>query len=275
MLTLPNFQAALKSSGLKAGDTVIVHCSLMRLGPVELLQGLVGGKAILEFYLTGLRSVLGAEGTLIVPTYSGNHYVRQRQPYDRAHTKSEVSHFSEYVRQQLGAVRSMHPIVSLTGLGAGAERICGDCHFNAFGYDSPWGRLHRENAKILTLGYAIWPNGMTFIHYFENLYGVPYQYTKIYDIPVLDDGVPMYGDFTMAVRYLDLNVDEDQSYFKKELVRQGKAVVTAIGCSDLLLTSCTDVIDVGIKLFRQNRHAVLAHRPNYVRGTIPFDDMTT
>ena len=43
------------------------------------------------------------------------------------------------------------------------------------------GRLLEANSKILTLGYAIYPSGMSAIHFLENMLGVPYQYTKLFE----------------------------------------------------------------------------------------------
>jgi len=264
----------LRNCGLEHGDTVLLHTDLLRCGPVDVDIVTVGREGIMKFYLDGFTEVLGAKGTLITPAYTGTHFGRLGKSFDRMRTPSEVSVFGEFMRNRQGAVRSMHPIMSLSAYGAKAEEICGGAHFDAFGYDSPWGRMHRMNAKILTLGYAIFPSGMTFWHYFENLYGVPYQYNKLFDYPVLDDGKPIEGIFTMSVRYLEYDVQEDQCMAKRRLVESGKGHIFKLGCGELLVTTFDQAVEVGIEVMRENRYVLLATPPTFIRGEKPFDDNT-
>ncbi|MGP1256248.1 MAG: AAC(3) family N-acetyltransferase [Kiloniellales bacterium] len=267
MLTRDDFLAALQAAGVRKGDTLMVQSNLRRLGSVEAPRSKGG---ILEFYVEGFRRALGEEGTLVVLT-AFEDYARHGMAFDRRHSPSLSGALSEHIRCLPGAVRSRHPVLSITALGPQANALCDGPHFEGFGYDSAWGRLHRANAKIMTLGYAIAPDGMTFCHYLENLYGVPYQYTKVYDHPVLDDGVPQPGTWTMPVRYLDFGVENDQSFFKRCLVEADLAKIHPVGRGQLLITDCDSMVAHALKRFAEDRYMMLVRPPAFRRGEIPFD----
>jgi len=155
-----------------------------------------------------------------------------------------------------------------------AEEICGGPHIDGLGYDSPWGRLHRKNAKLLTLGYGFQKDGMTFLHYVENLLSVPYQYNKIYNAPVFAYGKEMPGPFTMSVRYLDYGISNNQERFKRHLVEVGAAARMPLGRGFLYFTSCAKVVDKAMECNRQDRYFLLEEPPRFRPDEIPMDGPT-
>jgi len=267
MLTRSDFILALRTAGLKPGDTALVQSDLLRIGPVDASPN---REEILRFYLNALLEALGSSGTLVVLT-SYEDYARYGKPFNRQTSPSLSGALSEYVRSRPNAVRSLHPVLSLTALGPRAEEICSGNHFEGFGYDSPWGRLHRMDARLLTLGYSLTPDGMTFLHYVENLYGVPYQYTKLFDYPVFDGDHEIAGCFTMPVRYLDFDIEYDQRRFKQGLVDRGLATLAPLGRGQMLATTCGAVVAHAIDAFSSDRYVMLAQRPKFRRGEIPYD----
>lgn len=267
MLTHRELVDGLRAAGVQAGDTMLVQSNLRRFGTVDAPRSRDG---ILEFYVQALQAALGADGTLVVLT-AYEDYARHGLPFDRQTSPSLSGALSEYVRTRPGAVRSQHPVLSLTALGPRAGELCGGHHFEGFGYDSPWGRLHRMNGRLLTLGYGIVPDGMTFMHYLENLYGVPYQYTKVFDYPVLDGGREVEGCFTMPVRYLDFDIDYDQRRLKRGMVERGLATLTRCGRGELFCTTCDAVVAHGMEAFSADRYVMLVQPPAFRRGEIPYD----
>jgi aminoglycoside 3-N-acetyltransferase len=259
--------ARLRTAGIARGDVLMVQSNLRNIGTVAAGRGKT---ATLEFYRRVFEELLGPDGTLVVLT-AFEDYARHAVPFDRKRSPSLSGAFSEYIRTRPGAIRSRHPVLSVTAVGAAAAELCDGAHFEGFGYDSAWGRLHRAGAKILTLGYSFAPDGMTFLHYLENLYGVPYQYTKLYDYPVFDDGVPAPGTYTMPVRYLDFGVEYDQTAFKRLLVDGGQAKTGEIGRASFLLSDCHGIVECGMRAFSRDRYIMLARPPAFRRGTIPFD----
>lgn len=153
----------LRALGLLERDTVLVHSSLSSIGYVA-----GGAHAV----VLALLEVIGAEGTLVVPTHSGGlsdprHWenppvpeawwatIRASMPaFDaRLTPPRRMGAISEVVRHLPGALRSAHPTVSFGAVGPNAQLITAD-HGLAFGFDesSPLARLYELNARVLLLG---------------------------------------------------------------------------------------------------------------------------
>jgi aminoglycoside 3-N-acetyltransferase len=258
---------ALRRLGLERGDTLHLQSDLRRVGLVE---SAASREAILEFYLAAFQEVLGPEGTLTVLTAT-MACGRYGTPFIREETPSEVGVFSEYLRTRPGAVRSVHPILSLAALGPRAAEICGGPHFEGVGYDSPWGRLHRGGAKLMTLGMGAELGGTTYFHYIETCYGVPYKYTKVFANEVRMAGLPVPGLFTMAVRYHDFQVKNTPVRLKRRLLELGRAREVVTGMASTWCTTCPCAFEVGMAALREDRYFLLEEPPRFRPGEIPTD----
>lgn len=266
-LSLHEFTDALQAAGLQAGDTVHVQSDLRVIGPVE---APLSREGMLEFYLRGFQEVLGPGGTLTVLTATMS-CARYGTPFVREETPSEVGVFSEFVRRQPGAVRSLHPILSVAGLGPQAEGICGGAHFEGVGLDSPWGRMQRSGAKTMTLGMGADGGGTTYFHFIESSYGVPYKYVKVMPCAVVAAGSEVPGLFTMSVRYHDFNIKNTPVRLKRRLLERGLATEVQTGHARTWTTNCADAFTVGIEALREDRWFLLEDPPRFRPGEIPTD----
>lgn len=267
MLTRAEFIDSLHRLGLRRGDIVHVQSDLRAIGHVE---GGTSRRGFHEFYFGAFQDVLGPEGTLTVLT-STVSCGRTGAAFNREETPSEVGVFSEFVRTLPGAVRSLHPIMSVAGIGPRAEEICGGPHFEGVGYDSPWGRLHRAGAKMITLGMGVSEGGTTFFHFIESSYSVPYKYTKVFRNEVIANGVPVPGLFTMSVRYLDFNIKNTPVRLKHRLLERGLATEVQTGNAGTWMTSCVAAFDVGMESLRSDRWFLLEDPPRFRQGELPAD----
>ena len=149
--------------GVPTGGIVLVHSSLKAVGWI------VGGALTV---VQALSDVLGPDGTLIVPAYSGHNrdpsrWESPRIPahwwestrdaipgFDPARTPSYgVGRLAEFVRTLPGARRSDHPQTSFAGIGPAAARLLADHELTApLGDRSPLGRLARAGGYALLLG---------------------------------------------------------------------------------------------------------------------------
>jgi aminoglycoside 3-N-acetyltransferase len=270
LLTRSEVAKAFRDLGLDSGDIVHVQSDLRSIGPVNApltRDGQCG------FYLEALQEAVGSSGTITCCS-AFEDYGRYGTPFVLESSPSRTDTFSEYLRTRPGAVRSIHPIVSVTGLGAKAEEICGGSHFEGFGYQSPWGMLHRNNAKILTLGMDAAGGGTTFFHYVERLYGVPYTYTKIFTYPVFANGVRHPGPFTMSVRFLDFSIVNNPNRVKQSMLDVSLARQIKTGRAFSWCAAAEDIVAHMVKLLDNDRWVMLERPPAFRSGVLPMDDVT-
>lgn len=161
--TVSSLAADLRALGLAPGDVVLLHCALGRIGFVA------GGP---QAVVLALLAVLGAGGTLVVPTHTPDNtdpadwrhppvppawwpVIREQTPgFDPAVTPSRwMGAVAETVRSWPRAVRSDHPQVSFAALGGHAPDVVRDHRLDdALGERSPLGAVHRLGGKVLLLG---------------------------------------------------------------------------------------------------------------------------
>jgi aminoglycoside 3-N-acetyltransferase len=161
--TTQSLAAGLSALGMRAGEVVLVHSSMKRLGFV------VGG---VQAVVQAVLDVLGPDGTVVVPTHTPDNTdpadwqhppvpeawwpaIRQQAPgFDRSRTPSRwMGVLAEAVRTWPGAVRSDHPQVSFAALGKHAAAIAeGHRLDDALGEQSPLGAVYRLHGKVLLLG---------------------------------------------------------------------------------------------------------------------------
>lgn len=162
-VTVGSLVLDLQQLGLGPGDRVLVHSSLSSLGWV-----CGGAVAVVE----ALLSVLGPDGTLVVPTHSGDlsdpstwarpsvpeswwDTIRATMPAFRpASTPSRgMGAVAEVARTWPGALRSNHPQVSFAAVGPAAAALTeGHQLADSLGEGSPLARLYDADALVLLLG---------------------------------------------------------------------------------------------------------------------------
>ncbi|MFD3929995.1 aminoglycoside N(3)-acetyltransferase [Streptomyces sp. NPDC058614] len=163
LVTRDTVSAQLLSLGVRPGETLLLHSSLSSLGWV-----CGGAVAVVQ----GLLDTLGPDGTLVVPTQSGDlsdpalwsnppvpeewwPAIRAAMPaYDPLVTPARgVGVIPETVRNWPGALRSAHPQTSFAAIGPGAAAVLDghgmDCRL---GERSPLARLEEMGARVLLLG---------------------------------------------------------------------------------------------------------------------------
>lgn len=153
--------------GIKAGDIVLVHSALSSIGYVD------GGS---DTVIDALLETVGKDGTIVMSSLTGWFH-----SYDAEKTPSEVGKISEVFRKRENAVRSLHPVHSITAIGKDAEYIASghDKCETGCGKGTPYMKIHDIDGKILLLGVDMDRN--TFMHTIEDESDA--QYLVTIDIP--------------------------------------------------------------------------------------------
>lgn len=149
--------------GVQSGETLLVHSSLKSMGWV------CGGA---ETVIQALLEVLGPDGTLAVPTHSGDNSdpsqwkappvpeewwstIRETSPaYNPKTTRTRgMGVIAETLRTWPGAERSAHPQTSFAAIGPNASFITSSHSLECqMGEKSPLARLEDLDARVLLLG---------------------------------------------------------------------------------------------------------------------------
>lgn len=178
--SIDNFTEDLKTLGIEAGDTVMMHSSFRSLGGIE--DGAAG-------VFKGFEIVLGSEGTLVLPALSYESVDRDHPVFDRAGTPSCVGYLSEYFRTQVpGVIRSMHATHSCCAKGKLAAMLTEnhELDLTPVGGNSPIAKLPKTGGKILFLGCSA--DHDTALHGVEELVVPPYLYEDVPIEYILRDG---------------------------------------------------------------------------------------
>jgi aminoglycoside 3-N-acetyltransferase len=160
-LSVTQVVADLRALGVKPGGVLLVHTSFKAVGPIE------GGPLGL---IRALRSALGDEGTLVMPTMTDGESV-----FDPASTPTrDMGITAETFWRQPGVLRSAHPGGSFAAAGPLASRICAPQPLSPpHGPDSPPGRVHELGGQVLLLGVS--HSESTTLHVAEAMARVPYS----------------------------------------------------------------------------------------------------
>jgi aminoglycoside 3-N-acetyltransferase len=160
-LSVEQVATQLRALGVRRGGVLLVHTSFRAVRPVE------GGPLGL---IRALRSAIGEEGTLVMPTMTDGEAV-----FDPASTPTcDMGITAELFWRQPGVRRSPHPGGSFAAEGPMAERICAPQPLSPpHGPESPVGYVHDLGGQVLLLGVGHSEN--TTLHLAEAIAGVPYS----------------------------------------------------------------------------------------------------
>ncbi len=256
--TIGSLTRDLAALGVQPGMTLLVHSSLSALGWIS------GGALAV---VLALREAIGPEGTLVMPTHSGDltdpadwrnppvpevwwPIIRETMPaYDPALTPTRgMGAIPDCFRAGRDVFRSGHPQGSFAARGRWAEQITAGHELTSdFGDRSPLARLYDLDGWVLLLGVGHGNN--TSLHLAEYRATYPGKRFVSSGAPLLIDGERRWVEFQT------LRVDSDDfpaigAAFAQEsgLVRVGQ-----IATAPALLMPQRALVDYGVRWMGEHR----------------------
>jgi aminoglycoside N3'-acetyltransferase len=238
----------LRDLGLQPADGLLVHSAIQFLGRPN------GGAGM---YLDAICSVIGAQGTVAVPTF--NFGFARGEPYDPLVTPSVgMGAFSEYVRKLPEARRTTHPMQSLAVIGRYAGDLAGRDTPSAFDPGSAFERMLDLDFKLLLLG-ADW-RAISIIHYSEQRANVPYRYWKDYTGPVRTPDGWQTCVYRMFSRDLDLDPQLTLEPIVAGLERLGQWRSLPLNYGYLSVCRLTDFVAAADRILAADPWALVLNR---------------
>ena len=172
--------------GIQSGDSVLVHCSMSKIGYLE-----NGPKTLIE----ALKEVVGINGNLLMPSSPNSSfqldYIRSLKEFDVNHSPSALGAVSETFRNIEGVKRSLSPTEPVCAFGPMADWLV-EGHIGEetpYTSNSPFARLTELNGKILYIGVTL-DNAGTSLHLLEDAvpdFKYPVYHSTPFNINIRDE----------------------------------------------------------------------------------------
>lgn len=259
LITVKTLADDFRRLGVQEGMTLLLHSSFKSLG-----QWVAGGPVAV---ILALEEVLGADGTLVMPTQSSDltdpagwsnppvpeawwQSIREQMPaYDPDLTPLRgMGIIPDTFRRQQGVRRSSHPIHSFAAWGKHRDEIIlgHELEF-AFGEHSPLARIYELNGSVLLLGVDSLNN--TSLHLAEFRAGYAGKQEVTAAAPMTVSGAREW------VQYRDFNWDsEDFAELGEEFAREtGLTVRGNVAASAAQLIPQRELVDYAVGWLEQKR----------------------
>lgn len=217
----------LRALGVREGGVLLVHTSFRAVRPVE------GGPRGL---IQALRAVLGPDGTLVMPSWTG----ADDEPFDPRSTAAsgDLGVVADTFWRMQGVLRSEHPFAFAAAGPRAAEITSGPLPLPPHVPESPVGRVHDRDGQVLLLG--VNHDANTTLHLAELIAGVPYGVP--HSITVLRGGRPVRMDYLENDHCCERFTLADGWLRERGLQREGRA-----GHSDARLIRARDIVRVALE----------------------------
>jgi len=198
--TASDIGRALDQLAIPSGGVMLVHSSLVALGPAHELSPRDVPAALLH----ALRDHVGPDGTIVVPTFT--FAFCRGEPFDVSASPSEqMGSFAEHVRLRPESLRSSHPMQSIAAVGPLAGFLTEPDTPTAFAVGSSWHRLLEADATVLMLGAPL--QTVSLVHWSEERAEVPYRYMKSFRGAWRRSPEASFVDREYAMFVRDLTID--------------------------------------------------------------------
>ena len=233
-----------ESFGNLEHSKILVHSSLSSFGYVD-----GGAIAVIE----ALLEIVGKNGTVLVPTFTGNESLSKNNPpvFNPAESKCWTGTIPETFRKRQGAIRSIHPTHSVCAIGSQAQELTKD-HFNSItpcDEMSPYGKLaSMSDSFVLLIG--VDHQVSTMFHHVEEIAGVDYHIQENFvRAKIVFGSKEVYKHYLLHKYGPDrcFNIMED-IFFENNIQKD-----TIIGNATVKLVNVKQMVGVTLRSIRANK----------------------
>jgi aminoglycoside 3-N-acetyltransferase len=253
LICAQDFTRVIRDAGVDEGDTVFVHSDLKVFGKL-----CTSDKAwILGSIVEAIKESVGHHGTVVMPTFT--YSFTRGEVFDVSASKSMVGMLTEYFRTQQGVCRTCHPLFSVAVWGCRQSELL-QIDKDSFGQNSIFGKIHKLAGKIVFLGASF--ESCTFIHYVEQMHGVPYRYLKAFRGTIRANSEECVDECTYFVRDLDSHVVTQLARLEEHLLQNNLMKRVPLGSGQILTIEADLLFSEGRKLLDRDIYFFLKDRPN-------------
>lgn len=231
---LKDIVSALKKVGINLEDSIFVHSNLKSFGKIN---NQISRDEFIGCFVEALKQAIGDSGNIIVPTFS--YSFCKKEVFDPENTPSSVGALTNYFRKLSGVKRSIDAIFSVAVFGPDKDYFI-DVGMNCFGEGSIFEKLYEKNVKIVFLGETF---DMTYIHFIEQRYGVPYRFIKEFKGQIKFGNELKEFIFYYNVWPLDIKIGYNLEGIADFLNDKGVLRKEKLGNSKIRVVSAVDAFD--------------------------------
>lgn len=254
----------LQTNGIKKGEILYIPSDITQLlFYARKNYGITTNDKRNEFLnnlVDTFKIAVGNDGTLLFPIFTWDF--NKGITFDVRKTLGKVGSLPNWILQnRTDFIRTQHPMYSFMVWGKDAEILANMNNVDCWGQYSPFGYMHRNNAKVLFLDVSV-QRGFTFLHYVEETLQVPYRYYKNFRGDYIDyEENKTNRNYVMYVRDLAINTEEymPDSFFEE------RKILHRFLWNDLQLKTmyCYDAFEVIKDDFYNNGGRNMYHYKNY------------
>lgn len=167
-LLVPSYLNIASSLGLKTHDVVYLTVDIRNLTKACKSRN---EHFDAKLFIKSFQEIL-LDGTIVVPAFTD--YLEDGMTYDPDQNEPSTGAFSSFVWQMSDFERTLDPMHSVFVWGNKVSELVNYSHNNAYGEQSVFGFLKKNNAKFVIIDYPL-QESFPYVHFVEQYLGVPYR----------------------------------------------------------------------------------------------------
>lgn len=231
---------------IQIGDLVYVISDVLELAKISRQYG---ERFDAQKFLISLMKKVGKRGTLLIPTFNWDFC--HGKTYDYRKTPGKTGALGNAALKNMEFKRTCHPVYSFAVWGNRQNDLISIDVEDSFGKGTVFDYLYNNKAKALVIGLNAL-EGLTMVHYVEQIVGVSYRYFKEFEGEYIDsEGMKEKKRVLMYVRDLNINPEEDMerlSQILEDLNISNTQVINGIPFRVVLLEQACQIVKMDVEL---------------------------